>query len=282
MYFSDEDDQVFGLLLKKSGNLVLPGKCTLDIPISYAPDQMRKKEALCVIHTKPLNSIDDTKSSQSHAKNNIVWKFEIDGVPTCAPVKNSHAPVIECRARERVDEKIELTFLGAEEGGRSNYTALLRSLTPIHLLGRYTPPSPAVDVPSEYEEVNDEKFDFHIESCDEEMEEDIQHSVSVQLKKQSRHKVSGTISLIFDVIFASSKAFNHLVQLIVTSTHGGDWKFPIRFTSTEPISDDVITIKSIGLNKESKVAFRLSSQTRYQNYSFQKSKTTPNLNILTL
>ena len=219
---------------------------------------MRKKEALFLVHTKPFN----TNESNFHA-NGIVWKFEIDGIPTCAPVKNSHAPVIKCRARERVDEKIELTFLGAEDGDRSNYTTLLKSLSPIHLLGQYIPPSSPAEMAPEYEELGDEKFDFHIESSGEVIEQDIQRSVSVQLKKQTRHRISRTISLLFDVIFASSKPFNHLVHLIVTSTYGGVWKFPLRFTSTEALSDDVINIKSNGLNKESKVAFRLDSQTRY-------------------
>ena len=250
---------MFGLLLKKSGNLILPGKSTLDIPISYAPDKMRKKETLCVVHTKPLNNV---KDSNFHG-NDIVWKFEIDGIPTCSVVKNSQAPVIECRARERVDEKIELTFLGAEDSDKSNYTALLKSLSPIHLLGLYNPPSPPKEMAPEYEELTNERFDFHIESADEFSEEDIQRSVSIQMKKQNRHKVSRTISLLFDVVFASSKPFNHLVHLIVTSSYGGVWKFPLRFTSTEPISDDVIVIKSNGLNKESRIAFRLNSQTRF-------------------
>ena len=156
---------------------------------------MRKKETLCVVHTKPLNNV---KDSNFHG-NDIVWKFEIDGIPTCSVVKNSQAPVIECRARERVDEKIELTFLGAEDSDKSNYTALLKSLSPIHLLGQYNPPSPPKEMAPEYEELTNERFDFHIESADEFSEEDIQRSVSIQMKKQNRHKVSRTISLLFDV-----------------------------------------------------------------------------------
>lgn len=229
---------------------------------------MRKKEALCIVHTKPFNNVED---SNFHG-NEIVWKFEIDGIPTCSAVKNSQAPVIECRARERVDEKIELTFLGTEDSDKSNYIALLKSLSPIHLLGQYMPPSLLEEMAPEYEELTCEKFDFYIESADEVSEEDIQRSVSMQMKKQTRHKVSRTISLMFDVIFSSSKPFNHLVHLTVTSIYGGVWKFPLRFTSTEPISDDVIVIKSTGLNKESRIAFRLNSQTRYDLLIFKYNK----------
>lgn len=42
--------------------------------------------------------------------------------------------------------------------------------------------------------------------------------------------------------------------------NGGKWKFPLCFISTEPEPDDVIPIEALGLNKESKVAFRLTSQ----------------------
>lgn len=49
---------------------------------------------------------------------------------------------------------------------------------------------------------------------------------------------------------------------------GGIWKFPILFVVTDPEVDDVIDIEAIGLNKESVVSFKLTSQTRYE-YSRQ-------------
>ena len=52
------------------------------------------------------------------------------------------------------------------------------------------------------------------------------------------------------------------MQLCVTAATGGVWRYPVRFTSTEPTVDDVITIESIGLNKEASVGFRLTSQAR--------------------
>lgn len=50
--------------------------------------------------------------------------------------------------------------------------------------------------------------------------------------------------------------------LIVQHTTGGVWKFPMLFIATEPKVDDVINIEAVGLNKESIVGFKLTSQTR--------------------
>ena len=50
---------------------------------------------------------------------------------------------------------------------------------------------------------------------------------------------------------------------MITAASGGVWRFPIRVLATEPDVDDVITIESVGLNKESVVGFRMNSQMRW-------------------
>lgn len=55
---------------------------------------------------------------------------------------------------------------------------------------------------------------------------------------------------------------------MVQHSTGGIWKFPILFVAINPEVDDVIDIEAIGLNKESVVSFKLTSQTRYE-YSKQ-------------
>ena len=56
---------------------------------------------------------------------------------------------------------------------------------------------------------------------------------------------------------------SHKTQLMITAASGGVWRFPIRVLATEPDVDDVITIESVGLNKESVVGFRMNSQMRW-------------------
>lgn len=50
---------------------------------------------------------------------------------------------------------------------------------------------------------------------------------------------------------------------MISATSGGVWKFPLRVLATEPEVDDIITIESVGLNKESVVGFRMTSQMRW-------------------
>lgn len=50
--------------------------------------------------------------------------------------------------------------------------------------------------------------------------------------------------------------------MVVQCNTGGIWKFPVLFVATEPEVDDVINIEAVGLNTESLISFRLTSQTR--------------------
>lgn len=54
----------------------------------------------------------------------------------------------------------------------------------------------------------------------------------------------------------------HKTQLMISAASGGVWRFPLRVLATEPEVDDTITIESVGLNKESVVGFRMTSQMR--------------------
>ena len=76
------------------------------------------------------------------------------------------------------------------------------------------------------------------------------------------HPVSGARGT--DWFFSRCCSFcSHKTQLMITAASGGVWRFPIRVLATEPEVDDVITIESVGLNKESVVGFRMNSQMRW-------------------
>ncbi|KAM7428352.1 hypothetical protein ABFA07_020665 [Porites harrisoni] len=78
-----------------------------------------------------------------------------------------------------------------------------------------------------------------------------------------KNQVSGVVILVFNFVFSPVKPFSHKTQLMITAASGGVWRFPIRVLATEPEEDDVITIESVGLNKESVVGFRMNSQMRH-------------------
>lgn len=59
-----------------------------------------------------------------------------------------------------------------------------------------------------------------------------------------------------------SEILRNEATLVVQYTAGGIWKFPVLFIALEPEVDDIINIEAVGLNKESIVGFKLTSQTR--------------------
>merc|ERR1712178_20544 len=88
-------------------------------------------------------------------------------------------------------------------------------------------------------------------------------AIALPLVRQERDKHTGLVVLIFNVIYAPNRTMTHSVQLLVKGATGGLWRFPLQFSASEPEPDDSIVIEAAGLNKESVVCFRLSSQTRH-------------------
>ncbi|XP_009578410.1 PREDICTED: putative uncharacterized protein CXorf30 homolog [Fulmarus glacialis] len=86
--------------------------------------------------------------------------------------------------------------------------------------------------------------------------------VGMDLIQRERDTESGIVTLIFNIVFAPNKPMRNKATLLVQCTTGGVWKFPMLFIATEPEVDDVINIEAVGLNKESIVGFKLTSQTR--------------------
>ena len=67
----------------------------------------------------------------SEGVSEVRWVFPIQGIPESQPIKESYGAVIECKARDRLEERIEVTLAGVAPvtsgPQRSIYT---RSITP--------------------------------------------------------------------------------------------------------------------------------------------------------
>ncbi|XP_057307230.1 cilia and flagella-associated protein 47-like isoform X2 [Hydractinia symbiolongicarpus] len=250
---------VYTLLLKVSNNLILPPRQVLDIPISYSPNTMQKCDAVCTVTARQFY-LEEAGRAPIAETGDVQWKYDIQGIPLSVPVKISHAPVFECRARERLEEKLEISFAGLDLNvSKTTNAALMKSLKPMRLLGQSIGPQSS-DLDEDYTNIS-EVFKCELQYDDKESESDISRSVALQLRRKRRHQLTGVVTLVFEVILSPSRTFNHLVHLCITSSKGGVWKYPLRFLSTEPTPDDVIVVESAGLNKDSNVAFRLWSQT---------------------
>nr|XP_028583978.1 cilia- and flagella-associated protein 47-like [Podarcis muralis] len=133
----------------------------------------------------------------------------------------------------------------------------IRWIYPIHGIPESPPYKSAPGISTQ------EEFVYDIEFESDRVASQLKSAVAINLLKKFRDLKTRIVTLIFNIIFAPSKPMRHPAMLVVQCVTGGIWKFPILFVATEPEVDDVINIEAAGLNKESVVKFKLTSQTRY-------------------
>ncbi|XP_052808119.1 cilia- and flagella-associated protein 47-like isoform X2 [Mya arenaria] len=265
-----DNNSPFCLLLKRKFSIRVGPKSTLDIPVCFAPTEMTMFEAICtVIVTREdgekWNYVPrDSQGYQlsrtgSDGIREVRWVFPIQGIPESRPIKESYGAMIECQARDRLEERLEVTLAGVAPvtSGpmKSIYT---RSITPKN----ESPKLPDGIVVGE-SLATAEEFTYTLTYKGKDSQEDLQNSVALQLVRQHRDTASGLVVLVFNVIFNPFRTMDHGVTLEVKASQGGVWKFPIRFLALEPPEDDVLDIEASGLDQDSYVGFRLTSQSKH-------------------
>ncbi|XP_068124444.1 cilia- and flagella-associated protein 47 [Hyperolius riggenbachi] len=263
-------EPAFCLPLKQTQGIPLAPKEKLDIPVLFAPDTMKLYEALVVVHMLKANgddwehnSTDDfntelksVSKTENGAISGIRWIYPIRGIPE-AHLSKSAPAVVSCQARNRTEERVEILLTGVVPG---------QTAMPVSSHEAKIKEKPGLI--QEEVQINNgfgtaEEFLYEIRYESEESKSQLEPSVGIELVRKERDTPSGIVTLIFNIIFAPNKSMRHSATLVVQSVTGGIWKFPIQFVASEPNVDDVIQIEAAGLNKESVVGFRLSSQTRY-------------------
>ncbi|XP_068035887.1 cilia- and flagella-associated protein 47 isoform X2 [Anomalospiza imberbis] len=260
-------ESVFQLLVKQPQGIHLAPKEKLEIPVLFMPAEMKIYKAVVVIHVMRENgenwpyevaaeSNTDLNRNVIVAENGetqgILWIYPINGTseaPQQKPV------VICCQARQRLEQRVELLLIGVMPGAPALPDA-----------GN----SAVVDTeePSNTPEVADGssatlEFLYELQYQSDEIRSQLESLVGMELVEKEWDTESRIVTLIFNVVFAPSKAMRNEATVVIQCTAGGLWKFPLVFIATEPEVDDVINIEAVGLNKESIVGFKLTSQTRY-------------------
>lgn len=69
--------------------------------------------------------------------NDLHWIYPVRGIPESIPIKESQAPCIECKARSRVEERVEVSLTGLAPNSAGAGLGRYPSVTPINLLGRH-------------------------------------------------------------------------------------------------------------------------------------------------
>ncbi|XP_074785727.1 cilia- and flagella-associated protein 47 [Athene noctua] len=272
LFRSTSKESVFHLLLKQSQGTRLAPKEKLDIPVLFKPDTMKMYEAVVVIHvmrengenwpyedTAELNK--DLKSSVTVGENGgiqgILWIYPVHGIPE-APQQKLVPAVVRCRARQRVERRIEVLLtgvvLGAAVTPATRNSAVANTKKPANIQQVFQV-TDGFSKPLE--------FLYELQYQSNEIKSQLETLVGMHLVQREWDIESGIVTLIFNIVFAPNKPIRNEATLVVQCTTGGVWKFPMRFIAMEPEVDDVINIEAVGLNKESVIGFKLTSQTRY-------------------
>ncbi|XP_036600089.1 cilia- and flagella-associated protein 47 [Trichosurus vulpecula] len=259
----------FSFTLKQTQGIPLPPKAKLDIPVLFVPHIMKLYEAMVIVEVVRGNGeywtydkaddlgpgLESTTRTENGDICNIRWNYPILGIPEAPPPKTHHASIIS-RARHRVEETVQVLLTGVVFESSEQ-----RELVVI-------PKKPPVEDDQKQEPVNDDlpgvhEFQYEIQFESDLMKSNLESCVALYLTSKERNIENGVISLVFNMVFAPKKPMRSVITLAVQCSTDGIWKFPITLIASEPEFDDVINIEGIGLFKESTVAFRLTSQTRY-------------------
>ncbi|NXK02802.1 CFA47 protein, partial [Herpetotheres cachinnans] len=257
-------------LLCLTGTRLAP-KEKLDIPVLFMPDKMKMYEAVVVIHVMRENGENwpyedsaelnkDFKSSVTVAENGgiqgILWIYPVRGIPE-APQQKLAPAVVCCRARQRAERRVEVLLTGVVLGAIAMPAArnsdVVNTNKPANI-------QEGVQVTDGFSTTMEFLYELQYQS--KEIKSQLESLVGMHLVQREQDTESRIITLVFNIVFAPNKPMRNEATLVVQCTTGGVWKFPMLFIATEPEVDDVINIEAVGLNKESIVGFKLTSQTR--------------------
>ncbi|NXO04494.1 CFA47 protein, partial [Rhinopomastus cyanomelas] len=247
----------------------LAPKEKLDVPVLFMPDTMKMSEAVVVIHVMRGNGenwpYEDSTELKEDLKrvtlaedggiNGILWMYPVCGIPE-APQKDLVPTLVRCQAKQRVERRVDMLLTGAVScatATQATSSAMFRTNKPASI-------QVGIQVTDGFSTALEFLYELKYQSDEDKSQ--LESFVGMHLLQSEQDTESGDVTLVFNIIFAPSKVMRNEATLVVKCTTGGIWKFPMVFIATEPEVDDVINIEGIGLNKESVVAFTLTSQTR--------------------
>ncbi|XP_038658216.1 cilia- and flagella-associated protein 47-like isoform X3 [Scyliorhinus canicula] len=257
-------ESVFCIPLKQNQGVLLAPKEKLDIPLIFAPDEMVLYEGLLVVQIKKQNGsnwpYEMGKVTSSELKSfcrspeggisGIRWLYPIHGIPETISTKLSPA-VIQCQARSRKEETIKVILTGVVPGPSSTAAVQTQNACNQEKDQASSGQTPAGE------------FLYEIQYETEKARTQMEPTIALNFVAKVWDVETGIVTLTFNIVFAPYKPISQSAMLKIQAATGGIWRFPLLLIATEPQVDDVINIEAFGLNKESVVCFRLTSQTRH-------------------
>ncbi|XP_006870220.1 PREDICTED: putative uncharacterized protein CXorf30 homolog [Chrysochloris asiatica] len=247
------------------GILLLP-RGIFEIPVQFIPTSMKLYKTMVIIQMLrtngkywPVDNFDelDTETKRmmrlnGHQVKAIHWIYPIIGHPQ-APLPTGPSVVIKCQAKKRVEEVVEIAVTGEFFGKNPTIQD-----TEFIVVPKRSPDDNLYD--RVYEGMRE--FQYEIEFESEVMRDNLESALALYLIKTTCQIRTQTITMIFNLVFTPMKPLRSQVVLKVECARDGIWRFPLTLFATDPDVDDIINIEGIGLFKEAKLEFRMTSQTR--------------------
>merc|ERR1739838_80811 len=300
------ENEAFSLLQKQLTDTKLAARTSFDISFLFSPEAMRKYQANLSISIRRQdekswpNEFEENESDikKRHPENEdllrmrpmsrnksgeitaIRWLYPVHGIPTVKSCKAGEA-VLECQARSRIEERLEVSLTGAVPSHHENRSLIrLKGAAPISFKDNTLSGTKLSRGSTGKESLGagltlNEEYHFEFFFLTDKAKQDVEQSLTAELIKKDRDPASCLVVLVFKLVFAPFFTMNTCVQLTVTSVTGGTWTFPLVIAASEPPPDDVIAIEAVQLMKPSTVAFKLHSQaghpTPYEAYFVESS-----------
>ena len=186
----------------------------LGIPICFSPESMIRYEAVCTVSAMKR----DGTSFESNGETSVLpycremrWVFPIVGIPEFSPMEGKKIPCIECKTKQRVEEVLQLSFTGLAP----SLTPSLTSSASDQIAHRKVFSSYLLDQSSVFADFGPEysnsleDFTYEFEYPDAESHNAVDRSVGINLLHKMVHRVSGVITLVFNVVFSPFKTFRY-------------------------------------------------------------------------
>ncbi|KFP29391.1 Putative uncharacterized protein CXorf30, partial [Colius striatus] len=191
----------------------LAPKEKLDIPVLFVPDTMKMFETVVVIHVMRENGENwpyeysdelnkDLKSitvAENGGIQGILWIYPVHGIPE-APQQRLVPATISCRARQRVERRVEVLLTGILPGSTAmsatRYSAMVNTNKPANI-------REIVQVTDGFSTAVEFLYELQYQSN--EIKSQLESFIGMHLLQREWDTESGTVTLIFNVVFAPNK-----------------------------------------------------------------------------
>ena len=185
-----KDLEHFCLLLKQTTGILLNPGVTLDVPISFSPEVMKTHECHLTI------SVDSTTQL-------LKWHYPIIGQPHLRPFSANSGPLLQCRAKERLEQRLEVSLVGSE----NSKAAKLRPITPI----KSNPTAVTTNTDQLSQDAHDEAYTYRLCCNDPEFGFLVEQYLGIRLIQKSLDPETNNPILLFHIIFVPSKVIRYCI-----------------------------------------------------------------------